>query len=112
VNARLNTLYRQQAWRSAGGPRVSARDDGIARSHEEVEAVLYYAVPGARVTIRRPHLRAWNQKNTEAERVYEIAIQRGSRSHVRSGGYSLPVNANQLARDARNAIAEAMSSAP
>ncbi len=106
TTSRFDQLIAQQTHRNSGRPRVSSPDDGLARCHEEAAQVLSYAVPGARVSIRRPHLRAWNQKNTEADRVYEIRVERGDRSVVRMGAYSLPALAAQLANDARSAIAE------
>ena len=78
---------------------------GLCRSHEEARAVLAYAVPGADVSIYRPRLRRWNQKNAESDRAYTITLPFLGRDPVCvMGSYSLPIAAESLAKGAREEV--------
>ncbi len=87
---------------------VTVTDDTILRSHEEVAQCLRYAVPGARVVIRRPQLRTINQKNTERSRVYSVTVSTHGRPIACvEGAYSLgTMTAPQLATMVRGQVEE------
>lgn len=87
---------------------ITARDDGWARTHEDVEQLLRYAVPGARVTTAPVHLPGTLEAAASVRR-YEIRIDRVGRDPVTSAHiYSLPVHAGDLAASARRAADAAM----
>ncbi len=77
---------------------------GYLRSHEAAADVLREAVPGAVVRVRRPHLRHWAQNNTERSRVYEIWLPQDMRQPVLQGAYSLPIEPEVLAQNARDEL--------
>jgi hypothetical protein len=84
--------------------RCTAPDDGLVRTHEDARALLTYAVPGARVDLRRPA----PGTARESTRSYEITIRRhGAPSVCVVGGYSLPAIADRLASHARRQVEDA-----
>lgn len=88
--------------------KVTQVESTILRSHEEVAQVLRYAVPGARVDIRRPQLRHWAQKNTERSRCYFVSVRPHGRAEACvDGAYSLgTMTAESLAKMVRNQVEE------
>lgn len=84
--------------------RPKPTEDGFLRTHEAAADVLRQAVPGARVEIRRPALKHWAQNNTERSRAYEIWLPNDTRSPVLLGSYSLPIEADVLAQNARDEL--------
>ena len=81
-----------------------SRDDGRVYTHDDAEALLRSAVPGARVEVyRRPYSR-------ERSRSYQITVRRHGREDVAVlGSYALPAPAEQLARDARQQVESALA---
>jgi hypothetical protein len=69
---------------------IASTDDGLVRTHDDMKALLTYAVPGATVRVFRPRLKSWAQHQTEASMGYEITIRRGGAEALALvGSYSL-----------------------
>lgn len=79
---------------------VTATDDGFARTHDDAQALIRYAVPGARVEFSRvPEAR-------EQTRRYTITVTRmGGKTEAVQGMYSLPAMAARLSTNAREQCA-------
>lgn len=75
---------------------ITARDDGFIRTHDDAQALLRYAVPGARIEFTRL------KTGRDQTRGYVISVSRiGSPVVAVEGAYSLPANAAQMAKHTR-----------
>lgn len=89
---------------------IAASDDGLLRTHDDASALLRYCVTGAKVRIYKRRLQRWDERVLERSRSYEITVQpHGSETIAVIGSYSLPVAAEQLARDARKQVESALA---
>lgn len=90
---------------------ITTPDDGLVRSHDEVEQLLRYALPGARVTLAPVAVPGTAQAAASTRR-YDIVLPRiGRASITTASAYSLPCDADRLARGAREAADRALSAA-
>lgn len=88
---------------------ITTPDDGLVRSHDEVEQLLRYALPGARVTLA-PVAVPGTARAAASTRRYDIALPRIGREPITTASaYSLPCDAATLARGAREAADRALS---
>jgi hypothetical protein len=78
-----------------------AYDDGYARTHDDAQALIRYAVPGARV-------RFWKPETTRGRSMsYEITVERWGRREVPVlGAYTIPAPADAIASNARSQCAK------
>lgn len=80
---------------------VTARDDEWCRTHEDVQQLLTYAVPGARVTLT-PVALPGSTMRAAGSRRYEVKVPRiGVEPPPTADVYTLPCRAEPLARRAR-----------
>lgn len=79
---------------------ITATDDGYAHTHDDAQALIRYAVPGARV-------RFWQPATTRGRSMsYEITVERwGAKVAPVLGAYTLPAPASQIADHARSQCA-------
>jgi hypothetical protein len=85
-------------------PYATAVDDGYARTHDDAQALIRYAVPGAQVSFWRP-LTA-----SDRTRSYQITMRRWGRADVAvNGAYTIPAPAEALASNARAQCDKAIS---
>ena len=90
------------------GPRVTAPDDGLVRSHDEMLELLRYAVPGARVALH-PVAIPGTLKGAQQTRRYTIAVPCIGRDPVPSASmYSLPCPAAPMIANARRLADDAL----
>jgi hypothetical protein len=83
------------ASRTHGARIATASDDGHARTHDDAQALIRYAVPGAHVTFWRP------ATGSDRTRAYQITMRRWGRADVAvQGAYTVPAPAEQIARNA------------
>lgn len=80
---------------------VTARDDGWAHTHDDVEQLLRYAVPGASVSFDRVALPG-STARAEGARRYRVTVPRVGAEPIETVDlYTLPVLAEPLARRIR-----------
>ncbi len=80
-------------------------DPAFVQTPDDAHAILRDAVPGARVSVRRPPMIHWAQGNTDRTRVYDIRVPRLGRNElIVTGSYSLPIEADALAKHARDEV--------
>lgn len=90
---------------------VTAKDDALVRTHDEVEQLLRYAVPGAHVQFSQVREPGTTRANASTRR-YEITLPRIGRTPITTASaYSLPCEAVRLAQSARAAADRAISAA-
>jgi hypothetical protein len=88
---------------------ITAPDDGLLHSHEEVEQLLRYALPGARVTLV-PVAVPGSTRAAASTRRYDIVLPRVGREPITTASvYSLPCDAARLAQGARAEADRAMA---
>ena len=88
---------------------ITTPDDGLVRSHDEVEQLLRYALPGARVTLA-PVAVPGTARAAASTRRYDIVLPRiGRASITTASAYSLPCDAARLAQGAREAADRALA---
>jgi hypothetical protein len=74
---------------------ITAHNDGLARTHDDAQALIRYAVPGAHVTFWRP------ATGSDRTRAYQITMRRWGRADVAvQGAYTIPAPAERIARNA------------
>jgi len=89
---------------------ITASDDGMIRSHDDARALLTYTVTGAKVRVWQRAFRYAEDRVLERSRSYEITVRPHGREEVAVlGSYHLPVNANDLARSARQQVESALA---
>jgi hypothetical protein len=80
---------------------ITARDDGWARTHEDVEQLLRYAVPGAKVLFEPVAKPGSTERNAGARR-YRVSVPRIGRDPIETADiYTLPVRVEPMARRVR-----------
>ena len=82
---------------------ITAPDDGYARTHDDAQALIRYAVPGATV-------RFWRPQTTRGRSMsYEITLRRWGRADVAvTGAYTVPAPADRIAANAISAADKIM----
>jgi hypothetical protein len=77
-------------------PRITyGRPSIYAETHDDAQALIRYAVPGAHVTFWRP------ATGSDRTRAYQITMRRWGRADVAvQGAYTVPAPAEQIARNA------------
>lgn len=90
---------------------ITTRDDGLVRTHDEAQALIRDAVPGARVAFE--HIARPDSIGTDARaRRYVVLVERAGFRRVTDGDvYSLPCVAERLARRAREVADLALTAA-
>jgi hypothetical protein len=88
---------------------ITATDDGLVRTHDEMRELLTYAVPGARVTVE-PIVLAGTTAAMERSRRWRLAVDRIGREPLETVSiYALPCRAQDIAATARRYADEALA---